>query len=98
MLEDIVEVGNGTGEFPPVDGLGSFTSVFEGDTEVGTARASGLRGLNCGCCVADLVRANGQFSWFVGTRIAAVNSYNSSKLGRAFSGTVVGRTYHLALL
>ena len=54
VLEDIVEVGDGTSEFPPVDGLSGFASVFEGDTEVGAARASGLRRLNCGCCVADL--------------------------------------------
>ena len=97
VLEDIVEVSDGTSEFPPVDGLGGFASVFEGDTEVGTARASGLRGLNCGGCVTDLKRADGQFEWFVGARIAAVDRYGRCRLGmHSWYG---GRgTYHLALL
>lgn len=54
MLEDIIEVGERTSEFPPVDGLRSFTGVFEGNAEVSTARASGFRGLDGSCCVTYL--------------------------------------------
>lgn len=54
MLEDIIEVGERTSEFPPVDGLGSFTGVLEGDTEVSTARAGRFGGLDGGCCVTNL--------------------------------------------
>lgn len=62
MSDDVVQVGFGALELPAVDGLGGFTGIFEGDTEVGAASASGFGGLELGCCVADLER---QEAWLV---------------------------------
>lgn len=55
LLHHIVEVGQCALELPPIDRLSCFAGVFEGDTEVGTACASGLGRLDRGGCVADLV-------------------------------------------
>lgn len=54
VLGDILEVGDGAGDFPAVDGLGGLAGVLVGDTEVGAARAGGLGGLEVGGGVADL--------------------------------------------
>ena len=64
MLDHIVQVGHGAGEFPAVDGLGGFARVLEGHAEVGAARAGGLRGLEVGGCVADLGKLrSGQYGF-----------------------------------
>lgn len=56
MTDDVVQVSDGALELPAIDGLGGFTGVFEGDTEVAAASAGGFGGLELGCCVADLWR------------------------------------------
>jgi hypothetical protein len=43
LLKDILEELLGTGELPAVDGLGGLAGVLERNTEVGAARAGGLR-------------------------------------------------------
>lgn len=56
MALHILEVGEGAGDLPAVDGLGGLAGVLVGDTEVGAAGACGLRGLEVGGCVADLMK------------------------------------------
>jgi hypothetical protein len=51
---DVLEVLEGTGDLPSVDGLGGLAGVLERDTEVGAARAGGLAGLDLGGSVTDL--------------------------------------------
>lgn len=46
MLLDILEESKGALELPAVDGLGGLASVLERNTEVGTAGAGRLGGLN----------------------------------------------------
>jgi hypothetical protein len=43
LLKDVLEELLGAGELPAVDGLGGLAGVLEGNTEVGAARAGGLR-------------------------------------------------------
>ncbi len=54
VVEDIVEVGEGAGELPAVDGLRRLAGVLEGDAEVGAARARRFGGLEVCRCVSDL--------------------------------------------
>ena len=51
---DILEVGDGAGELPAVDGLGCLAGVLEGDAKVGAPSAGGFGGLDVCGCVADL--------------------------------------------
>lgn len=63
MILDVLKELNSTLELPAVDGLGGLASVLEGDTEVGTAGAGRLGGLNLGRSVSDLINTtnpNGQ--------------------------------------
>jgi hypothetical protein len=53
VLLDVLEEGHGTLELPAVDGLGGLAGVLEGDTEVGTAGAGRLGGLDLSRCVSD---------------------------------------------
>jgi hypothetical protein len=46
VLLHVLEEGNSTLELPAVDGLGGLAGVLEGDTEVGTAGAGRLGGLD----------------------------------------------------
>ena len=55
MALDVLEVLEGTGDLPAVDGLGSLAGVLERNTEVGTASAGGLGRLDFGGGVADLL-------------------------------------------
>lgn len=52
---DVLEVLEGTGDLPAVDGLGGLAGVLERDTEVGTASAGGLGRLDFGGGVTDLL-------------------------------------------
>ena len=54
VLLHVLEEGNGTLELPAVDGLGGLAGVLEGDTEVGTAGAGRLRGLDLSRGVSNL--------------------------------------------
>ena len=54
VVLNIVEVGEGAGELPAVDSLGSLAGVLEGDTEVGATSARRFGGLEVGGCVSDL--------------------------------------------
>lgn len=56
MLPNILEVLNGPGELPAVDGLSRLAGVLEGDTEVGAARPGALLGLDGGRSVAGLTK------------------------------------------
>ena len=51
---DVLEVLEGTGDLPAVDGLGGLAGVLERDTEVGAASAGGLGRLDFGGGVTDL--------------------------------------------
>lgn len=55
MLLDILEELNCTLQLPAVDRLSSLAGVLEGDAKVGTAGAGGLRRLDLGGSVSDLV-------------------------------------------
>lgn len=55
---DVLEVLEGTGDLPAVDGLGSLAGVLERNTEVGTASAGGLGRLDFGGGVTDLLVKN----------------------------------------
>lgn len=54
VVLDILEVGEGAGELPAVDGLRRLARVLVRDTEVGAASARRLGGLEVGGCVSDL--------------------------------------------
>ena len=54
MVLDVLEVLEGTGDLPAVDGLSGLTSVLERNTEVGTASAGALGVLDFGSGVTDL--------------------------------------------
>lgn len=54
MLLHILEEGNSALQLPAVDGLGGLVGVLEGDSEVGTAGAGRLGGLDLGRSVSDL--------------------------------------------
>ena len=56
MVLDVLEVLEGTGDLPAVDGLSGLTGVLERDTEVGTASAGALGVLDFGSGVTDLKR------------------------------------------
>ena len=56
---DVLEVLEGTGDLPAVDGLGGLAGVLERDTEVGTASAGGLGRLDFGGGVTDLLVEEG---------------------------------------
>ena len=54
MIDHIVQIRHRALELPSIDSLGRFSSVFEGDAEVGAVSAGGFALLDrCGC-VADL--------------------------------------------
>ena len=52
---DVLEVLEGAGDLPAVDGLGGLAGVLERDTEVGAASAGALGGLDFGGGVTDLL-------------------------------------------
>jgi hypothetical protein len=52
---DVLEVLEGAGDLPAVDGLGSLAGVLERNTKVGTASAGGLSRLDFGGGVTDLL-------------------------------------------
>lgn len=54
VLLDVLEESNSALKLPAVDGLGGLASVLEGHSEVGTAGAGRLRGLNLGGSVSNL--------------------------------------------
>ena len=54
MVLDVLEVLEGTGDLPAVDGLGGLAGVLERNTEVGTASAGALGVLDFGSGVTDL--------------------------------------------
>jgi hypothetical protein len=54
LLLDILEELDGAGQLPAIDGLGGLAGVLEGNSEVGTAGASRLRGLDLGGSVSNL--------------------------------------------
>ena len=54
VVLDVLEVLEGTGDLPAVDGLSGLTGVLERDTEVRAAGAGGLVVGNLGGGVADL--------------------------------------------
>jgi hypothetical protein len=54
VLLHILEEGNSALQLPAVDGLGGLVGVLEGDSEVGTAGAGRLGGLDLGRSVSDL--------------------------------------------
>lgn len=54
VVLDVLEVLDGTGDLPAVDGLSGLTGVLERDTEVGTASAGALGVLDFGSGVTDL--------------------------------------------
>lgn len=55
MALDVLEVLEGAGDLPAVDGLGGLAGVLERNTEVGAARAGGLGRLDVGGGVTDLL-------------------------------------------
>jgi hypothetical protein len=55
---DVLEVLEGAGDLPAVDGLGSLAGVLERNTEVGAARAGGLGRLDLSGGVTDLWAKN----------------------------------------
>lgn len=54
VLLDVLEEGNSALKLPAVDGLGGLASVLERHSEVGTAGAGRLRGLDLGGSVSNL--------------------------------------------
>lgn len=54
MVLDVLKEGDGALELPSVDSLSGLTGVLEGHTEVGTAGAGRLGGLNLGRSVSGL--------------------------------------------
>lgn len=54
VLLNVLEESNSALKLPAVDGLGGLASVLEGHSEVGTAGAGRLRGLNLGGSVSNL--------------------------------------------
>ena len=54
VVLDVLEVLEGTGDLPAVDGLSGLTGVLERNTEVGTASAGALGVLDFGSGVTDL--------------------------------------------
>lgn len=59
MALDVLEVLEGAGDLPAVDGLGGLASVLERNTEVGAAGAGGLSRLDFGGGVTDLLVEEG---------------------------------------
>lgn len=53
VLLDVLEEGNSALKLPAVDGLGGLASVLERNSEVGTASAGRLRGLDLGGSVSN---------------------------------------------
>jgi hypothetical protein len=53
VLLDVLEEGNSALKLPAVDGLGGLAGVLEGHSEVGTAGAGRLRGLDLGGSVSN---------------------------------------------
>lgn len=58
MRLDVLEVLEGAGDLPAVDGLGGLAGVLERNTEVGAASAGALGGLDFGGGVTDLLAAD----------------------------------------
>lgn len=54
VVLDVLKEGDGALELPSVDSLSGLTGVLEGHTEVGTAGAGRLGGLNLGRSVSGL--------------------------------------------
>lgn len=59
MINHIAQVRQSALEFPAVDRLRCFASVFEGDAEVGAVSTGGFALLDRGGCVADLDKGEG---------------------------------------
>ena len=55
VLFDILEKGDGALELPAVDGLRGLAGILERGSEVGTAGAGRLGGLDLSCSVTSLV-------------------------------------------
>jgi len=53
VLLNVLEEGNSALKLPAVDGLGGLASVLEGHSEIGTASAGRLRGLDLGGSVSN---------------------------------------------
>lgn len=68
VVLDVLEVLEGTGDLPAVDGLSGLTGVLERDTEVRAASAGALGVLDFGSGVADLKEGD----VLVGCRMAFV--------------------------
>lgn len=56
VLLDVLEEGNSALQLPAIDGLSSLARVLEGHSQIGTAGAGRLRGLNLGRGVSNLFR------------------------------------------
>ncbi|KAK5627297.1 hypothetical protein RRF57_003012 [Xylaria bambusicola] len=54
LLLDVLEELDGPGQLPAIDGLSGLAGVLEGNSEVGTAGASRLRGLDLSGSVSNL--------------------------------------------
>lgn len=54
LLLDVLEELDGAGQLPAIDSLGGLAGVLEGNSEVRTAGASRLRGLDLGGSVSNL--------------------------------------------
>lgn len=55
MIDDIIQIGERSREFPSVDCLGGFSSILERNTKIGATSSGGLLRCDLGCCVSDLV-------------------------------------------
>lgn len=58
MIDDIIEIGECSREFPSVDCLSGFSCVLERDTKIGATGSGGFLRCDLGCCVADLLSSN----------------------------------------
>ena len=54
MVDYIAQICQRAFELPAIDSLSCFTSIFEGDAEVGAVSTRGFALFDGSCCVADL--------------------------------------------
>jgi hypothetical protein len=85
VVLDVLEVLEGTGDLPAVDGLSGLAGVLERDTEVGTASAGALGVLDFGSGVTDL-----EESVLVGC-VASIVVCGGAHFGRAVNWSVTGQ-------
>lgn len=86
---DVLEVLEGAGDLPAVDGLGGLAGVLERNTEVGAAGAGGLGRLDVGGGVTDLVVKGvvsmvffpGRYWYHVGGMVARASQNRSGANG-----------------